>query len=362
MKIGRNEPCPCGSGLKYKKCCLGKTEEQKYIEAISASQNNLNRDSRIKQCHQPNTQECSGSIIKAHAIQNNRILNKLALDGCVITMDGTSNLIFQNAQKKGRKIATTFTGFCSYHDKVLFQEIEDTEFNASKKQVFLWTYRTLSWHYHKKQEQINANHIFMENMVSKGYDIPQNDEFHDLLNGFKMAECDNEKEKAIFDKYLLENVYDKLSFCIWEIPYEISFAVSMMHGLEHDIKGKQLNNYQNDDSIKNIYLNIFPSLSKSYCIWSWLKTYDDVYMDFSKQFMALSISDKQNYFNNQLPRWSDSIIISPHLWNKWGSGTQEALIAHANFDVLYRMMEEEEIGFAYEYMDTPWNLFDSLKN
>ena len=26
-KIGRNEPCPCGSGKKYKKCC-GK-EEQK---------------------------------------------------------------------------------------------------------------------------------------------------------------------------------------------------------------------------------------------------------------------------------------------------------------------------------------------
>ncbi|MFO7640284.1 MAG: type I methionyl aminopeptidase [Candidatus Competibacteraceae bacterium] len=24
MKIGRNDPCPCGSGLKYKHCCLGK--------------------------------------------------------------------------------------------------------------------------------------------------------------------------------------------------------------------------------------------------------------------------------------------------------------------------------------------------
>ena len=22
-KIGRNDPCPCGSGLKYKNCCLG---------------------------------------------------------------------------------------------------------------------------------------------------------------------------------------------------------------------------------------------------------------------------------------------------------------------------------------------------
>lgn len=26
-KIGRNDPCPCGSGKKYKKCCLGKKEK-----------------------------------------------------------------------------------------------------------------------------------------------------------------------------------------------------------------------------------------------------------------------------------------------------------------------------------------------
>ena len=27
MKIGRNEPCPCGSGKKYKKCCLLKNKQ-----------------------------------------------------------------------------------------------------------------------------------------------------------------------------------------------------------------------------------------------------------------------------------------------------------------------------------------------
>ena len=26
LKAGRNDPCPCGSGLKYKKCCLGKSK------------------------------------------------------------------------------------------------------------------------------------------------------------------------------------------------------------------------------------------------------------------------------------------------------------------------------------------------
>ncbi|MBK3517601.1 SEC-C domain-containing protein [Carboxylicivirga sp. N1Y132] len=24
VKTGRNDPCPCGSGKKYKKCCLNK--------------------------------------------------------------------------------------------------------------------------------------------------------------------------------------------------------------------------------------------------------------------------------------------------------------------------------------------------
>ena len=27
-KVGRNDPCPCGSGKKYKKCCLLKEEQQ----------------------------------------------------------------------------------------------------------------------------------------------------------------------------------------------------------------------------------------------------------------------------------------------------------------------------------------------
>jgi len=26
VKVGRNDPCPCGSGLKHKKCCLGKSD------------------------------------------------------------------------------------------------------------------------------------------------------------------------------------------------------------------------------------------------------------------------------------------------------------------------------------------------
>ena len=32
-RVGRNDPCPCGSGKKYKKCHMGKDFELKDVEA-----------------------------------------------------------------------------------------------------------------------------------------------------------------------------------------------------------------------------------------------------------------------------------------------------------------------------------------
>lgn len=40
VKVGRNEPCPCGSGKKYKKCCMGKAQPASVL-ANSASAGEL---------------------------------------------------------------------------------------------------------------------------------------------------------------------------------------------------------------------------------------------------------------------------------------------------------------------------------
>src|SRR5215469_13785448 len=34
MKTGRNDPCHCGSGKKYKKCCLAKDQEEASRQAV----------------------------------------------------------------------------------------------------------------------------------------------------------------------------------------------------------------------------------------------------------------------------------------------------------------------------------------
>ena len=33
MKTGRNEPCPCGSGKKFKRCCEGKADASERIRS-----------------------------------------------------------------------------------------------------------------------------------------------------------------------------------------------------------------------------------------------------------------------------------------------------------------------------------------
>jgi hypothetical protein len=35
--IGRNEPCPCGSGKKYKHCCLLKSRQASWTSRIAIS-------------------------------------------------------------------------------------------------------------------------------------------------------------------------------------------------------------------------------------------------------------------------------------------------------------------------------------
>lgn len=44
-KIGRNDPCPCGSGLKYKKCCLSK--ETIHYPNMEKLKNNINEKATI---------------------------------------------------------------------------------------------------------------------------------------------------------------------------------------------------------------------------------------------------------------------------------------------------------------------------
>ena len=359
MKTGRNDLCPCGSGKKYKRCCLSKLEEEKLAEAIVIANETANQRGRIACCLYPLKHECDGRIVKAHAIQNNRILKRIAENGRVVTTNGVTNLFFQDIKINGRGNATTFYGFCKYHDKTVFQDIEDKPFTATRKQLFLLAYRTFAWHYHKKREQHERNEIFDNVMKDRGYGSNTDDSLF-WKKGIELGLRDNDEKKARFDAAILSSDYDALDHCVWIIPYEVQFAVSMMYEMMYDIEGRRVNAHCGDLPEKSIFLNIFPTDGKSYCIWSWFST-DSEYRRFTEQFMNMDIENRINFLNNKLPEWTDSLVISPKLWSGWKREIQQAFKEHANMGDLYTAYELEDNGYRFEYAGTPWDLFECVK-
>ena len=47
-KVGRNDPCPCGSGLKYKRCCLNKDRESDRSKITESSRKRVFATSTIQ--------------------------------------------------------------------------------------------------------------------------------------------------------------------------------------------------------------------------------------------------------------------------------------------------------------------------
>lgn len=175
MKIGRNNPCWCGSGKKYKKCHLHRKEQKEVQpwEAITGMQKAFG----AKYCSVPTAlkTECSGNIIRAHTVSKSSNLKKIARDGHVYSfVPSFDNLTINNGvlhpELFGINKASTFTGFCSYHDKKIFSPLEDQPFEASKEQCFLLAYRAQAREYFTKTCSSNILDLLKNMDKGKGLD------------------------------------------------------------------------------------------------------------------------------------------------------------------------------------------------
>ncbi|EZH64724.1 hypothetical protein DH09_19590 [Bacillaceae bacterium JMAK1] len=318
-KIARNEPCPCGSGEKFKKCCIERfnkpdDEEFSKLENLPVQYKKLRKDSRIKQCLHPYKEACSEKIIKSHSIQNNKILKKIATKGKVFMPSPKDDNPFAVMTEYGRKEATIFTGFCGYHDKTVFQPIEDSLFNNSKEHIFLYTYRCFAVEYHKKQEVVNMG----QQLFMKKPSLLSLSKWENPYGGLQMAINDFGPVKNQFDKALLDKDFDILTSVVWKFNQSAKFAGTGFEAMTKDLQGNNIQDLLNPDILaKHIFVVVFPDGDKTYCIISWLKANDDLFSGYYQQLIHLNEQEQKNYINNVLPMISENITINTEAWDKW---------------------------------------------
>lgn len=262
------------------------------------------KDSKIKECFYFNHTNCSKEIIRAHSVQENKLLSRIAVNGKVITKK-KSYLPFDNTDEMGKAVASTFTGFCKYHDNQLFMPIEDKPYVGSPLQKFLFAYRAFAYVAHKNLEQ----NKFMETLADNA-NIP-NPNIYLKCNVAKDTPFLNDLFKECF---LKENYSSLITYEI-TLDYEVSFCVSTSLTLVYDISGKKINNVKDfNKPIHNLFLTIFPMDGKTIMLFSWFKYSNSVYKKWIYQLKSMNQDKMLNYLNQMIINETENFYISPKLW------------------------------------------------
>ncbi len=229
----------------------------------------LRREASIKECTLLNNTNdpCDGKIVNAHSIQRGKILQSISENGEVFELAFEIHDEIEPSikfKRVGIKKFSTFSGFCSKHDKKIFQPIEDQPFINSPEQQMIYAYRAIAKELHTKKESRRLNSIFAKDPVQSMQLIQ---DINDLkrLSDYTYSKLINQNfSEIIHYSFVLEDVYPIACNSIF-IPYYDMDGNSVFSKSEYN--RIQTSNPPVEES-PFIILNVFPEGDKTYILVS----------------------------------------------------------------------------------------------
>lgn len=368
MKLGRNDSCWCNSGRKYKKCHLNRDSEKPIskAEALNFSKSNSQR----KGCYAPAFmhEECDRRIVQAHTLSKSSSLKAIAdpsnhVMGIVMNLP---SLIKNNGklipERIGINQASTFTGFCAYHDRVLFSCLENERFAGSDEQCFKLMFRSLSKEIYAKEGGLRSSN-FAKN-ADKGKKQAEQFYIQEFVrlhqSGINAAINELQNLKLSLDDILISKQFSKIESVIFTFSQPLPIAVSSILSPEKDFDGIEIQNL-NDLTIpaEQVCFNAFSGEGKGYVVFSWLGK-SEIIRRFIRSLIKVP-ADK--IFNTLLyffftkaentyssPEWWDSLNNQQreNIGNMIMSGVEffGASMSSVNNNVTYNIAELEGIRYS----------------
>jgi len=343
MKLGRNEPCWCGSGKKYKHCHMRRAEQSPV--SIYDGIKRLRKSFTKKYCLCPEIlkNECSRKIVRAHTVPKQGSLRKIAKNGSVyhIHPDPVATIKYGKKFEPsliGISRATTFTGFCGYHDQTLFSPIENDKFNNTQEHCFLLFYRALCFELFQKR----SFKWLIDNM--RDFDSGKSEEdqmmIQEFISDLDLGICtglrDLEKEKSILDNLLMNKEYDNIKYYIlyFEKPLDIMCCGNVYP--EVDFNGNQLIDLSEVNIEYNSFsISSFSSDENGIVAIVWLEDNENII----EKFIGTLHKQKNDVISHSILRFMfefvGNIILNPTWWDELDSSIKSNLIQRANSGVSF---------------------------
>lgn len=281
----------------------------------------------IKECFHHNKKECKGKIKQSHSLQRNGRLSiieePIGNNNMLYTFtsfDVGSSRFIDKLTPIGKSNASTFFGFCDYHDTTLFSEIERNKFVNNDKHCFLHSYRSFAHSYHLKKEEkqgITTQNPLSDNMPSRDKDLWE--------EGATMALNDLATYKEKLDTWIETKSYDNLDYYIIELPDLFPIACSSLISPFVSVKGYDINNHTNPDiPWTPIMLTVLPDFTQTIIILACFPE-DKNGVLFLDELAELSEFKLKKVLSSILIFLTENTFFSPSLWNKLGEKNQRKL-------------------------------------
>jgi len=306
---------------------------KKYIEAQKYYNNALSRvrkEAKIKDCFHYDKNKCKLPFKNAHSLQRQGALKILEQEknGNRYLYAHTERYVnpehsFLDLKPVGRKSASTFFGFCDYHDTTLFSSIENepecTDIE-SDEHCFLHSYRSFAHSYHRKHEDWklhNTTDPITKKMLIKGYGNYGERGFENGKLGIKTALNDFNISKIKLDKMIEEKRYDRLDYYTLELDYTAPIACAAATTPEYTFSKKPIN-FSTDPNYEYspVITTVLPFSNRTIIILA-------VFPDQPNGVMFLDEIDNikyelilQKYLSFHLINHAENCYLSPHFYEK----------------------------------------------
>lgn len=269
----RNKPCWCGSGKKYKQCHLDRSgmPAPTKQEALTKLREKFDK----KYCLHPDVGACNGDIVKAHTIQRNGGLSLIARENhvCHLTVDYGSSAELLVPKVIGLKKASTFSGFCGFHDNKTFEPIEKSPFGFNEEHTFLLGYRAICRELFCKKAQVDSVAFLRD--FDKGHDVLfqvlHQEGMTAIGTGATAGLRDAEYHKAIYDNIVLAGDFSNVRFYAIKFDSVPDVMCSSAKFVSHDFDGNLLQDLSKlDETLDQITFSIIATDTGGAAVFSWI--------------------------------------------------------------------------------------------
>ena len=309
------------------------------------------RTGRISECFYHDKSKCNENIKQSHSIQRNGrlsiiegIVNSNKVIYTFTEIEPGINPTIKSLKPIGKSAASTFFGFCDFHDTTLFSSIENHPFDNSDKHCFLHSYRAFAHSYHRKKEELksyNSDSNFTNKIDPEWLKY--------MILGAEISVNEGEEEKKKLDILIENELYDHLEYFTYIIPKKYPIACSSIINPYFSFKGTAMDNHINPTvKFSHIMLTVLPDHNQTIIIFACFHD-DEKAILFFDELNDLKDYHLEKAISSIIISCSENTFFAPALWDKLGEEGQRQLCYE---------LEEDFISIPKSFKHSKINFFE----